>query len=304
LTLEKHDDVGASGFRAGDTLSYDIAFGNTVNDIDVHNVMLVDRLPKGVTFLSASEGGLYEEANRRVRWELGTLPAGETGAVSLVVNTGSHWAEGSKIKNKVEIVCDETRPSLAEAVTEVSRGWLTRAAIHVEPCKGAQLCTGSIPGLKTCQDIKTFTAGCGCLRIFPVFIDIPEYTGLNYSLYWPERWGEMAFVSCSDVTVGDIVRPGDAIHHSWTRCRSNTFAIPGFGEIFAPDSGYMWIDKHPDYGMICGEDCDGDLIWIPEFYPTGVCGAPPDPYWQLPCANVPNEHTFYKTWGAIKAMFR
>ena len=304
LSLAKDDGVGAAGFAAGDTLSYIIAYGNTVNDIDVHNIMLVDRLPEGVRFLRASDDGLYEEVKHRVRWELGTLAAGGTGAVSLTVNTGAHWDEGAKIKNVVEIVCDETRRSRAEAFTEVTHGWMSMAAVHVEPCGETRTCTGGIPELKTCEDIKTYTEGCGCIRVFPVFIDIPEYTGLNYSLYWPEEWGDMVFVSCSDVTVGDIVKPGDAIQHSWTRCRSKTFAVPGFGEIFASDPGYMWVDEHRDYDMVCAVDCDGDRVWVRDTYVTAVCGADLWYDYCLPCGNVPSERTFYKTWGGIKAMFR
>jgi hypothetical protein len=178
------------------------------------------------------------------------------------------------------------------------------AAIHIGPCGEGGTCGGSTPTLRSCEDIRTYTEGCGCIRVYPVFIDIPEYTALNYSIEWPETWGDMTFVSCSDATVGDIVKPGDPIRHSWARCRSKTFAIPGYGEVFASDPGYLWITSHRDFGMICAEDCDGDRIWIRDSYVTAVCGADLWYDFRLPCGNVPPERTLYKTWGGIKAMFR
>jgi hypothetical protein len=54
----------------------------------VRNVRLLDRLPGGMAFVSASDGGVLQD-NGRVRWQLGTLRAGQSRSVNVVLQASS-----------------------------------------------------------------------------------------------------------------------------------------------------------------------------------------------------------------------
>ncbi|NOZ73086.1 MAG: DUF11 domain-containing protein [Chloroflexi bacterium] len=80
LTVSKSD--GLDEADPGATLTYSIDYAN-VGDGEGENVVIQDTLPDWVTFVSASDGGT--EAGGVVTWNLGTLPPGSSGSVSLTV---------------------------------------------------------------------------------------------------------------------------------------------------------------------------------------------------------------------------
>jgi uncharacterized repeat protein (TIGR01451 family) len=57
-----------------------------------HNVTVIDTLPATAIFLSASDGGLYSDSDRTVRWDLGRVEPGGSGSVSVTLRlpNGSH----------------------------------------------------------------------------------------------------------------------------------------------------------------------------------------------------------------------
>lgn len=87
LGLNKDDGLADDEcVHPGDTITYTISFDNTLNTIDIHNVVIVDDLPPETTFVSASDGGTYDLSTHMVTWDIGTLPAGApTDYVTLVV---------------------------------------------------------------------------------------------------------------------------------------------------------------------------------------------------------------------------
>jgi uncharacterized repeat protein (TIGR01451 family) len=68
--------------KAGANVRYRIRITNP-SQVDVTNVVLRDRIPSGMSFVEATRGGEVE--NGRVVWELGTLRAGGTRTVSVVL---------------------------------------------------------------------------------------------------------------------------------------------------------------------------------------------------------------------------
>ena len=80
VTVTKTDGVDTAD--PGDTLTYTIDFVN-LGDGEAENVTITDTLPDYITFVSASDGGT--EAGGVVTWNLGTLPAGASGFVTLTV---------------------------------------------------------------------------------------------------------------------------------------------------------------------------------------------------------------------------
>jgi uncharacterized repeat protein (TIGR01451 family) len=63
--------------------TYQVAVSNP-GTAPAEQIELVAYLPSGLKFVSANNGGHYEDSNRAVRWRLEELPVNETGTVELV----------------------------------------------------------------------------------------------------------------------------------------------------------------------------------------------------------------------------
>jgi uncharacterized repeat protein (TIGR01451 family) len=68
----------------GREFEYSIEVKNTGSS-DATNVQLVDQLPEGVEFKSASENGSYNGGSRSISWNLGTLRPSESRNFNIVV---------------------------------------------------------------------------------------------------------------------------------------------------------------------------------------------------------------------------
>jgi len=93
-------------------VNYEITVANK-GDGPARNTVLVDTLPGGVTFVSATGGGTASGA--KVAWDLGTIPAGGSKKVSVTVKAGNIGS----IRNVVSATAVCSKAS-AEAVTEVA----------------------------------------------------------------------------------------------------------------------------------------------------------------------------------------
>jgi uncharacterized repeat protein (TIGR01451 family) len=298
MDLVKDDGMGGLGIAAGDTIVYTMTYGNTANTAAMHNVLLMDVLSPKVVFKTASNGGIYSPGGHKVTWDLGTVEPGEEGAVDIVVETSYELNQRIVIPNTCEIVSDEIRPVQAEVETHVTKIWERYGGLHVMPYKRDRSCSDMASGLETCTDIKTEIAGCGFVHVFPVFVDIPECKSITYRLIWPEDWSDMAFTSCSDITVGDIVRPWDEISHSWTACKSGALVVTGWGEVFADSPGQVEM-PYESNGYTLITTCAGRTLTTSLHFACGVCGAHGD---YPPCGGPTNIRP--TSWGGIKAMFR
>jgi len=118
ISLSKDDGV-TTCVNPGDTITYTICYENK-NDYDVHNVMLVDTLPDEESFVSASDGGIYDAVNHTVIWYIGTLPAGAPQkCVTLNVTVKPGTSPGTTITNYCTIDGDETAPAEETEQTDV-----------------------------------------------------------------------------------------------------------------------------------------------------------------------------------------
>lgn len=70
---------------------------------------IVDTLPHGVNFISASGGGVFEEG--KVVWNLGKVWPGQKGSLTLVVKVNADTAEGTKLINNVSISTTTEEPN-------------------------------------------------------------------------------------------------------------------------------------------------------------------------------------------------
>jgi uncharacterized repeat protein (TIGR01451 family) len=102
----------------GGLITYEITYNNAGPASSV-GAKIVDALPAGVSFVSATGGGTYDAATRKVTWNLGTVPVG-TGTVKLTVRVPLTAALGSVIANQAEFSGELTvSPPTAGAVTTV-----------------------------------------------------------------------------------------------------------------------------------------------------------------------------------------
>ena len=82
LKISKTDGLAAAA--PGDTLTYTINYEN-YGFGPAANTVIVDTLPERVSYVSATNGGVYDSATHTVKWELGTLNVGATGQVAVTV---------------------------------------------------------------------------------------------------------------------------------------------------------------------------------------------------------------------------
>jgi uncharacterized repeat protein (TIGR01451 family) len=102
----------------GSLLPYRLEYAN-VGPAPSQSARIVDYLPAGVTFVSASNGGTYNPVTRTVTWNLGTVPIAK-GAVDLVVRVPLTVPPGSVLVNRAEFTGLATvSPPTAAAVTSV-----------------------------------------------------------------------------------------------------------------------------------------------------------------------------------------
>ena len=88
-----------------------------------------------------------------------------------------------------------------------------KVIVHVLP-HTSRTCTKNFPtGISTCEDIITTEASTDC-DCFPVFFNLTEYQGFDYSMTWPGTYS-CVFTSCSVLTIGGIQWPGQGVSHAW-----------------------------------------------------------------------------------------
>ena len=90
LDSDQTDPVTASATDAdvvvATRITYTLTYSNSGN-ADATGVVLTDTLADGTSFVSASDGGTYDGGANTVTWNIGTVGAGATGSVTLVVET-------------------------------------------------------------------------------------------------------------------------------------------------------------------------------------------------------------------------
>lgn len=90
-------DDGTTTALIGTQLTYTISW--TVADDDAPTLMLTDTLPNGVSFLSASNGGVYDANTRTVTWAYSGQAPGATGTETVTVMIDPQTAGGTTLTN-------------------------------------------------------------------------------------------------------------------------------------------------------------------------------------------------------------
>jgi uncharacterized repeat protein (TIGR01451 family) len=80
----------------------------TLTDGPVTNAVITDPLPDFLVFVSASDGGVYDDATRTITWNLGDLTVDGSDSVSFVTTVDPDAPETDPIVNVASIVSNET----------------------------------------------------------------------------------------------------------------------------------------------------------------------------------------------------
>ena len=94
----------------GDEVVYGIEYTNN-NEFHVTNVIITDKLPKEVSFVTADHDGVfgsYDPDSHTYQWAFPSLGAGESAMVELVVNVNPDVEPFTTITNSVNIDSDQT----------------------------------------------------------------------------------------------------------------------------------------------------------------------------------------------------
>lgn len=98
---------------------YDICYDNLDGATSMTNTVLVDDLPPGTIFVSASHGGVYHAATRSITWNLGTLPPG-TPQQCVQFQVIVVASPGAILTNYATIDTDQIPPTTVDDTTEVT----------------------------------------------------------------------------------------------------------------------------------------------------------------------------------------
>ncbi|MHB8828971.1 MAG: DUF7507 domain-containing protein [Syntrophales bacterium] len=119
LRLEKTAD--SEPVADGASLTYTLRHENSGN-APASGVKVVDTLPAGLIFQSASAGGAYLAADRTVTWNLGTSSPGNSGTLTVTVQVQAGLAVGTRIINTASISSAEGPAETATLTTTVGAG--------------------------------------------------------------------------------------------------------------------------------------------------------------------------------------
>jgi len=103
---------GGAMVKMGDRVTYDITYSNYQET--AATVVIADNLSAGVDFVSATNGGLYDEATRTVTWTLPAVPGGVIDMVSLVVQVNASAL--GRIENHATVWVGDNDPQTSNIV--------------------------------------------------------------------------------------------------------------------------------------------------------------------------------------------
>ena len=102
----------------GQQITYTLDYGN-LGPAPSEQAMITDKLPTGVTFVSATGRDSYNSSTRTVTWNIGTVPVLADGSVQLTVRVSPGTATGSVLTNQAEFTGALTTATPALAATLV-----------------------------------------------------------------------------------------------------------------------------------------------------------------------------------------
>jgi uncharacterized repeat protein (TIGR01451 family) len=139
LDLSIEDDVDPAA--PGDEIRYEMSYGN-LGAVAANNVSLRVPVPDGAAFAGALDGGVL--IGDAVEWDLGFLPAGETGTREMWLTANAGLTDGSIISVEAEISDDAGSHSRAAADTRIQAAvpLVLTMELHPDPAKSDEAVIG------------------------------------------------------------------------------------------------------------------------------------------------------------------
>jgi uncharacterized repeat protein (TIGR01451 family) len=117
LMLTMYTALGSRPVGTDSDLTYHICFSNPTDGI-VTGVELVDTIPAGATFVSATGTFIDDSINGRISWDFGNINPGDSHCVDITLHITA--ADGEQVKNSVTIYSDDYQPTTREDVKYVT----------------------------------------------------------------------------------------------------------------------------------------------------------------------------------------
>ena len=116
LIVSKDDSIDRAA--PGDIVTYNITVINKPTATDTAtDVIVTDRLPDGVSFVSATNGGVFDESNRTVTFNIASIRVETSQTVSITVIVDNAEAGLDVITNSVSVIHDDPDPTPADNQT-------------------------------------------------------------------------------------------------------------------------------------------------------------------------------------------
>jgi len=137
----------------GDNLTYTITYSNVGNDA-AFNVVITETYDSNVTFVSATPSPDSGDN----KWNIGTLAAGATGILTVVVNVNTPLPDGTQILNNVQIISNRGGASAQEVTIVDSNPILSINKIHShDPVRAGENLTYTITYANSSDASETAT---------------------------------------------------------------------------------------------------------------------------------------------------
>lgn len=117
--------------QKGDEVTYNITYQNYT--AATANVTITDRLPIGVDFVSATNGGRYDTASHMVLWNVTQVPSGDGGTVSVVVRVNEKAT--TRIINYATVQVGGNAPQNTNSVENPLKGSRCADQIKSNKCR-------------------------------------------------------------------------------------------------------------------------------------------------------------------------
>lgn len=159
--VQREDEIAYA--NAGDTVSYAITYSNEENEYPASKVRIVDTLPPELIFLSAettSGTAAYDPVNHTYTCSFVSLPAGETGRITLTAQIQEGVPAGTVLTNTVVITSEQTNPTTATADITVRQSELQPLLLSKQIASGGTDSKGDGVRYVSPGDEVTYTICC------------------------------------------------------------------------------------------------------------------------------------------------
>lgn len=238
LVLEK--TVNSSSLSAtgtGRTLTYTLNYANTSAATGATNAALVDTLPSGVTFSSATLDGnpITPTGANPYTFALGTVAASGTGTLVITANVANDLSGTSSLINTADIASDQTAAVTATASTTVTGATSNPAGTPNVLVSKQASATLLAPGNTVTYTLTAVNAGDKTATSVVVTDDFPNQTYFAYGTC------TTATGSCSESPAGTLSWPVGSLTPGQTATLTFTMVVGTGGT--APPSGVTTLDN-------------------------------------------------------------